>query len=75
MAGKSDGKGHRGQCGCSLGDHSTSDDATSNELSSFPDIHLMEFGGDVVLIPQHARHICHQNKLLSLEGGCNLRNR
>lgn len=58
--------------GFSLGDHSASNDAIGNKLSRLSDVHLVEFGGNVVLVTQHARHICHQNELLCLQSSSNL---
>ena len=58
--------------GALLGNHASRDDATGNKLSGLPNVHLVEFSGYVIFIPQHARHISHQNELFCLEGGCNL---
>lgn len=55
-----------------LGDHAACDNAISNKLSRLSDVHLMEFCGDIILIPKHARYICHQDELLCLQGSSNL---
>lgn len=55
-----------------LWDHAACDDAISNKLPRLSDVHLMEFGGDIVLVSEDARNICHQDEFLCLQGSSNL---
>lgn len=56
-----------------LGDHPARDDALVYQLLAVADGQLRKLGGGVVLVAQHARHVGHQDQLLRLERGRNLR--
>mmetsp|Transcript_789 Transcript_789/g.2421 ORF Transcript_789/g.2421 Transcript_789/m.2421 type:complete len:253 (+) Transcript_789:1121-1879(+) len=50
-----------------LGNHAAGNDTLVHQLPGGADVQLGVLGGDVVLVLQHARHVCHQDQLLRLQ--------